>query len=76
MFKKFVRFIIRKEDVNSIIDILSIYGDVTTACMKNREGYYSISIKCKLNQIQRATDDILALNSNGIMIRKLNISWW
>lgn len=75
MFRKSVRFIIRKEDVNSIIDTLSIYGAVEAICTKDGKGYYSVSIVCEANRFQRVMDDILMLNSNGVSIRKLNISW-
>ena len=72
MFKRFVKFVIRKEDVIEVIDTLSIYGENRITSMKDGK-WYSVSLYCEGRDFQRLTDDILALTRDGVSIRKLDI---
>ena len=72
MFKRFVKFIIRKEDVIDVVDMLSVYGENRISSMKDGK-WYSMSLYCDRKDFQRLTDDILGLTRNGVSIRRLDI---
>ena len=72
MFRRFVKFLIRKEDVTEAIDLLSAYGENRIVSMKDGK-WYSVSLYCNKRDFQRLTDDILGLIRNGVSIRRLDI---
>lgn len=72
MFRRFVKFVIRKEDVIDVIDILSVYGESRISSMKDGK-WYSMSLYCDRKDFQRLTDDILGLTRKGVSIRRLDI---
>lgn len=72
MFRRFVKFIIRKEDIIDVIDMLSVYGENRILSMKDGK-WYAVSLYCDRRDFQRLTDDILGLTRNGVSIRRLDI---
>lgn len=72
MFRRLVRFAIRKEDVNPIIDTLSVYGAVKVVCMKDGK-HYSVSLYCEANNMRKFMDDMFALNEKGVSIHAMDI---
>lgn len=75
MFKNRVKFVICKEDVISVIDTLSIYGDVKNICMKDGR-HYLTSLRCNPNNMRKFMDDVFALIRRGVSIHAMDIFKW
>ena len=74
MLRRFVSFVIRKEDLNRVVDSLSVYGTNRVVSMKDRS-VYSVSLYCESSKLQRCLDCLLMLSEKGVWIRNLNIKY-
>lgn len=72
MFKKTVRFVIRKEDAVRVIDTVSEYGNCLVTCIKDARNY-SIMVRCGSANLQKCVDAILLLCEKGVSIRRLDV---
>ena len=72
MFRRLVKFVIRKEDVISVIDALSAYGTCKVARMKDGK-HYTVSLYCEADNMRKFMDDIFALNRDGVSIHTMDI---
>lgn len=83
MFKKFIMFEIRKMDAVKVIDALSkyktglIYGvsdlSIVDAGLVDRQ-IYTVSLHCRVKDMERCLNDILKLNRRGVVITGLIVA--
>ena len=69
MFKKVCHFMIWKEDVNRVIDALSIYGRNEFATVKDKDSYF-VTISFSNKNYGNFLETMFRLTRSGLEIRR------
>ena len=72
MIKRYVKFIIAKEDAITIIDRMSPYGTVRFNDLSDGR-HYQVSLYCAMDSWNSLMDNILMLCRDGVSIWKLRV---